>query len=272
MSDNNREKIHRLCDFIEDDEKVVANLLKEPLEDVHVFLSEHHIDSRNLTPDMRTEIELESDTEAGHLLKLLKKLLIQFKTKPAFSLALGVVVIMIALQSMYPRSAPVMRERSASPIDPYAFVETKDRELESLHVHIADLFAQGKYEQAEGLVRQVLDLVEESQGPDHPDTAHALNNLAVLQKKLGKHKQAGIYYNRALTIQERKLGKDHPSTLTTLNNLGRLYEDTKRYEKAENIYKYIFETNKDKHGVHHDATIESRNSLMDFYKKFGHSF
>ena len=40
--------------------------------------------------------------------------------------------------------------------------------------------AQGKYEQAESLYERALAIREQQLGPEHPDTATSLNNLAVL--------------------------------------------------------------------------------------------
>ena len=60
-------------------------------------------------------------------------------------------------------------------------------------------------------------------GPDHPDTAESLNNLAILYFYQGKYEQAEPLYQRALAIYEQQLGALHPNTATSLNNLAALY-------------------------------------------------
>ena len=40
--------------------------------------------------------------------------------------------------------------------------------------------AQGKYKEAEPLLKRALEINENALGPEHPDTATSLNNLAVL--------------------------------------------------------------------------------------------
>jgi len=59
-------------------------------------------------------------------------------------------------------------------------------------------------------------------GPDHPDTATSLNNLANLYWNQGKDEQAEPLYQRALSIDERTLGLQHPHTQTIRANYARL--------------------------------------------------
>jgi hypothetical protein len=42
------------------------------------------------------------------------------------------------------------------------------------------LYQQGKYQEAAQIQEKVLAWTEQNLGPDHPDTASGLNNLAVL--------------------------------------------------------------------------------------------
>ncbi|MBT1570101.1 tetratricopeptide repeat protein, partial [Klebsiella pneumoniae] len=60
-------------------------------------------------------------------------------------------------------------------------------------------------------------------GPDHPDVATSLNNLAELYRSQGQYAQAEPLFKRSLAIWERALGPDHPDVATSLNNLAELY-------------------------------------------------
>ncbi len=62
-------------------------------------------------------------------------------------------------------------------------------------------------------------------GPEHPDTATSLNNLACLLKDQGDLAAARPLYERALAIREKALGPEHPDTATSLNNLARLLQE-----------------------------------------------
>jgi tetratricopeptide (TPR) repeat protein len=68
-------------------------------------------------------------------------------------------------------------------------------------------------------------------GPDHPDTAQSLNNLAALYRAQGKYVQAEPLYQRALTICEQQLGPDHPDTATIQENYAELLKNMRRKKK-----------------------------------------
>ena len=75
------------------------------------------------------------------------------------------------------------------------------------------------YTEAEPLFRQALKIRESKLGPDHPDTAASINNLALLLKDQGKYKEAEPLLRQALKICETQLGPDHPTTKIIRNNL-----------------------------------------------------
>ena len=64
-----------------------------------------------------------------------------------------------------------------------------------------------------------LAIREKALGPDHPDVAKSLNNLAVLYDNEGRYAEAEPLYKRALAIREKALGPDHPDVAISLNNL-----------------------------------------------------
>ena len=84
------------------------------------------------------------------------------------------------------------------------------------------LRAQGRYGEAEPLYRRALAIREEALGPDHPDTAPSLNNLAELSGPRAGTGRRSRCYRRALAIREKALGPDHPDTAQSLNNLAEL--------------------------------------------------
>jgi tetratricopeptide (TPR) repeat protein len=50
--------------------------------------------------------------------------------------------------------------------------------------------AQGKYSEAEPLHKRALAIREKALGPDHPDVAISLENLAVLYEQTGRTEEA----------------------------------------------------------------------------------
>ncbi len=80
------------------------------------------------------------------------------------------------------------------------------------------------YERALAIREQVL-------GPNHPDTASSLNNLAALYDSQGNYEQAQPLFERALAIMEKTLGSNHPNTKVVRGNHARLLEVMKKKEK-----------------------------------------
>jgi hypothetical protein len=74
-------------------------------------------------------------------------------------------------------------------------------------------------DEAESLMRRVLDIDQASFGNDHPEVAADLNNLALLLKDTNRLGEAEPLMRRALGISERSYGPEHPRTKTARENL-----------------------------------------------------
>ena len=72
-------------------------------------------------------------------------------------------------------------------------------------------------------------------GPDHPDVAGSLNNLASLYRAQGRYAQAEPLYQRSLAIVDKALGPDHPHVAANLENMAVLYRKTGRDKAAEDL-------------------------------------
>ena len=83
---------------------------------------------------------------------------------------------------------------------------------------------------------RALAIRERVLGPDHPDTAHSLNDLAVLHYRQGKYEQSEPLYLRSIAIGEKTLESEHPDLATSLNNLALLYYEQGKYEQAETLF------------------------------------
>ncbi len=88
-----------------------------------------------------------------------------------------------------------------------------------------------QYMQAKPLLERALAIHEQVLGPNHPDTAQSLNNLAGLYYRQGNSEQAKPLYERALTIMEKTLGSNHPNTKIVRENYAHLLREMKQREK-----------------------------------------
>lgn len=69
-----------------------------------------------------------------------------------------------------------------------------------------------------------LEMRQRVLGPDHPDCAQSLNNLAALHTERREYEAAEDMYERALDIRKKALSPDHPSLAYTLKHLAMLYK------------------------------------------------
>jgi tetratricopeptide (TPR) repeat protein len=121
----------------------------------------------------------------------------------------------------------------------HTIAETADRAggaepCSSLMNQIAQLFlCQARNLEAEPLMRRALEIDERNNGPDHPNVARDLNNLAALLQNANRLDEAEPLMRRALDIVERNLGPDHANVAVLLNNLAQLLQSTNRLSEAE---------------------------------------
>jgi tetratricopeptide (TPR) repeat protein len=94
---------------------------------------------------------------------------------------------------------------------------------------------QGRYAEAEPLYKRALRIDEKALGPEHPDVAIDLNNLAELYRAQGHYAEAEPLYQRSLAILEGALGPEHPHVATSLENYAALLRQTARADEAERM-------------------------------------
>jgi len=82
------------------------------------------------------------------------------------------------------------------------------------------------------LRQRALAIREKVLGPQHPDTAAILNDLAFLLREQGDLAGPRSLYERALAIRESVLGPEHHDTAASLINLVTLLDALGRGEEA----------------------------------------
>ena len=115
----------------------------------------------------------------------------------------------------------------------FAHAQGAGIEWDILNQETMELLRTGKYARAVVVAKQALQVAEQNVGPDHPDVATSLNNLAEIYRAQGDYARAEPLHKRALAIREKALGPDHPHVATSLENLAALYRATKRSAEAE---------------------------------------
>src|SRR5665647_650669 len=119
------------------------------------------------------------------------------------------------------------------------------------------------------LYEEILKILEERLGLEHPSVATTLNNLTSLYRQMGAYEKALPLYQRALDIYEKILGPEHPSVATTLNNLASLYRQMGAYEKALPLYQRALDIYEKVLGPEHPSVATTLNNLASLYRQMG---
>ncbi len=89
--------------------------------------------------------------------------------------------------------------------------------------NLAKLYqSQGRYEEAEPLLIQALELSQRLLEDNHPDVTLSLNNLAHLYYFQGRYTEAEPLYLQSLAIAEQALGENHPTTVKVRESLQKM--------------------------------------------------
>jgi alkanesulfonate monooxygenase SsuD/methylene tetrahydromethanopterin reductase-like flavin-dependent oxidoreductase (luciferase family) len=92
---------------------------------------------------------------------------------------------------------------------------------------------QGKYQEAERVLRDALAIERPALGNDHPRVGVSLVFLADSLCRAGKASEAERAAREALTINNTRLGKDHPRTKESEGTLGCAMAKQRRFAEAE---------------------------------------
>jgi tetratricopeptide (TPR) repeat protein len=127
---------------------------------------------------------------------------------------------------------------------------------------LGDLFrVQGKYGEAEPIVKRSLAIYEKDWGPEHLQVTGSLERLAQLYHAQRKYKEAEALYMRAVAIEEKALGREHLGVATTLHNLAALYRDQGRYGQSESLFRRALAIREKVLEPGHPDVAESLNNL-----------
>ena len=111
-------------------------------------------------------------------------------------------------------------------------------QLNCLRAELAELYlSQGKYIEAESLIKEALAIDRAALPENHPDLARNVKNLAGLYNSQGRYAEAEPLIKEALAIDRAALPENHPDLATAVNNLASLYNSQGRYAEAEPLFK-----------------------------------
>jgi tetratricopeptide (TPR) repeat protein len=125
--------------------------------------------------------------------------------------------------------------------------------------------ARSQYTAAGALLRHALELSESKLGPQHPQTAVILTQLANLAFAQLDVDRAVQFSERGLAIVRANHKSPHPDVAIALDNLGNLYRAQKRLEESSRLYTEAVEELKACHQPQHPAWIHVLNGWSAVY-------
>ncbi|MGB6013701.1 MAG: tetratricopeptide repeat protein, partial [Nodosilinea sp.] len=137
---------------------------------------------------------------------------------------------------------------------------------ERLNQQATELYEAGRYDEAEPFLQEALQIRQTALGPDHPDVATSLNNLAELYRLQGRYGESEPLHQEALSIRRQQLGDRHPAVATSLSNLALLHLDQGRYEEAEPLHQESLAIRRERLGDRHPDIATSLNNLAGLYQ------
>jgi tetratricopeptide (TPR) repeat protein len=145
----------------------------------------------------------------------------------------------------------------------------EDNDAEALNQRVTQLIGQGKYREAIPVAERAVEVSKLNRGPEHPEVADALNNLAFLFKEIGDYAKAEPLLQEALRIRQKVLGPEHPDTARSFNNLAALYWAMGQYPKAEPLLQEALRVRQKVLGPEHPETADSLDNLAAAYQAMG---
>ncbi|QJX00764.1 CHAT domain-containing tetratricopeptide repeat protein [Frigoriglobus tundricola] len=130
-------------------------------------------------------------------------------------------------------------------------------------------YAHEKYEAAEPLFKDALEMRKRLFQGDHPSVADSLNDLAGMYNAQRRYGAAEPLFKAALDMRRRLFRGDHAGVANSLNNLAALYNAQKKYGAAEPLFKEALDMHRRLYKGDHPGVATSLNNLAFFYRDQG---
>lgn len=122
---------------------------------------------------------------------------------------------------------------------------------------------------AQPVAEHILQIRERVLGPEHPDVAQSLANLAYLYYSKGEYSKAEPLFKRAVDIGKKSLGPDNPILSFYLESLANVYNEMQKYSEADPLYNQVLAIREAALEPDHPLISYADNNLADSYRKRG---
>jgi hypothetical protein len=148
----------------------------------------------------------------------------------------------------------------------HSLTDDDDQERLDLAAKCASaLSSDGRYQEAEELQVQLMQMTKRVLSDEHPDTLTGIGNLASTYSDQGRWKEAEELQVQLMQTMKRVLGDEHPHTLTSMVNLASTYWDQERWKEAEELEVQVMHIRKRVLGNDHPSTLTTMCNLASTY-------
>jgi tetratricopeptide (TPR) repeat protein len=143
-----------------------------------------------------------------------------------------------------------------------AWRRTMPRLPDTFMDNLSDAYrGQGRLDDAESVLLEVLRYREQVLGPEHPQTLTSMKNLGLLRARQGRYAESEEIQSETLQMLRRTLGNEHYETLASSVGLANVYVKQGKLATAERMLADALETQRRVLGPRHAGTAESLYSL-----------
>jgi len=128
------------------------------------------------------------------------------------------------------------------------------------------------YAEGESLIVRVLGVEGKVLGPDHPDIALGLDDLAVLLERELRHRETVPLRERALAIREASLDPLDPWLARSVMVLANHYNHLGRYAEAEPLYRRALDLREQIYGPDIAKSYEAARMVAHAHDNLGHFY
>jgi tetratricopeptide (TPR) repeat protein len=128
---------------------------------------------------------------------------------------------------------------------------------------------QKNYTEALNWLNKALEIRENIQGKNHPETAETYNSIALVYDSQEQYAKALKWYQKDLAISEKTLGSEHPDTARIYNNMGMAYFHQGDRANALELFKKALAIQEKKPVDQNPNVAMTYNNIAEVYRAQG---
>lgn len=154
---------------------------------------------------------------------------------------------------------------------PFSLVQLKPGDAQAVRLidESRTLASKARFKDAEARARLAYEIFARNYGPDHPNTAAAIGQIASVLRHTERYNDAIPLLLRALKIYESSLGEDDPNTQAIVYNLAGVYLYQGRTEESLALFRRVLASSLRASGFYSRGTFAAHLGLGQAYFQIG---